>query len=230
MITYVWWEVNFPSFLRTLLQLLLPPFNLVKFLSDAAELGVSKQVLNESTGKMEWAASGGLDWVNLGNYSVNRSAFLTYDQLTMPPEEGFYVPPPPSESLVWLVAQLLVFIVASWYFAQICTAGDARPQPPYFFLLPSYWIGGGSSGRSLRELRIRLKSQRPDLGAVDPEDPFGVQEQKTDIDSDVLAEIAKVCSGEGKQDAETTVELLDLRKTFTSYVRQAPSHYSELPS
>ena len=75
-ITYVWWEANFPALATGLLKLVLPPFNLVKLLADATELGASRQVLNQTTGKMSWVASGGLDWALMSNYSVNRSAAL----------------------------------------------------------------------------------------------------------------------------------------------------------
>ena len=201
LITYVWWEKRFPEGATALLSLVLPPFNLAKIMADANALTKSRFQYNETTGKMETIAGVGFGWAQLNNYTVNRTAFMTYDSIVHSADEGWYVPPPPGEALSWLLGQAVLFSVLAWYFAQLCTAGDARAQPPYFFVLPSYWLGSRNPAGTHGKLRAQLKER-----------DFS---ERTDLDSDVQEEMEAVCTGDAPKG--TTCELLDLRRRFSRF-------------
>lgn len=84
--------------------------------------------------------------------SANRSAFLFYDPVNDDEQFSWFITPVPGVAFNFLVVSFFVYFLWAWYFSQIFTGNESRPQPFYFPFIPSYWIAfkdGGAWGAKL---------------------------------------------------------------------------------
>jgi hypothetical protein len=170
----------------------------------------TSSALNETTGDVIQTGGGEMTWDAFFSYQQNRSASkLNYDLYYDPPDWAYFTTPPPSDAWLVLFAATFVYWLVAWYLSQVLTGTDSRPQPLLFFVLPSYWLGASTGkGGGVSSLTARLKKR-----TLEPE-----------LDDDVAAEITAVCGlGEPTSSeapvrtvGSATVQLLDLRKTFSS--------------
>jgi hypothetical protein len=209
-LVYIWWEKPFPKPIREFLELFLPFFNLLKIYADAARATPTRLATNYSTGQTYeiQAAPMGFDQLN---FSINCSTTdYTCGMLYNPghpeyhPEEWkTFVTPPTRNALARLGCSALLLWALAWYCTQVRTGDDAQPQPPWFFLLPSYWCPVLRSTKRLTALRARLSAL--------PEDER--------LDEDVRSEAAAVHSG--KLPADAKVVLLQLVKRFGGKLKRS---------
>ena len=117
--------------------------------------------LNETTGENMIQDGGHFGWEQMRTFQQNRTALVTYNTAEDPPEMGWFITPPPQDSLDYLFVVFAIYFLLAWYFSQVLTGGEARPQPILFPFLPRYWftsyfakLDGGSTagGRCRRAL------------------------------------------------------------------------------
>lgn len=156
---YLWWEKPFPKPVREFIELFLPAFNLLKIYADAARSTPTRLATNYSTGQTYEieAAPMGFDHFN---FSINCSECGMLYNSGYPdfhPEDWKgLVTPPTRNALALLGWSALLLWVLAWYCMQVLTGDDAQPQPPWFFLLPSYWFPVLRATKRLAALRARL--------------------------------------------------------------------------
>eukprot|EP01132_Coremiostelium_polycephalum_P003971 gene3971-4967_t len=54
-------------------------------------------------------------------------------------KDSDYAIPQTGQSLLFLFILSIIYIVLAWYFDNVIPGNDGNSQPPWFFLLPSYW-------------------------------------------------------------------------------------------
>ena len=209
-LVYIWWEKPFPKPIREFLELFLPFFNLLKIYADAARATPTRLATNYSTGETYeiQAAPMGFDQLN---FSINCSTTdYTCGMLYNPGHPEYhpehwktFVTPPTRNALAVLGWSALLLWALAWYCTQVRTGDDAQPQPPWFFLLPSYWCPVLRSTKRLTALRAHLSTL--------PEDER--------LDEDVRSEAAAVHSG--KLPADAKVVLLQLVKRFGGRLKRS---------
>ena len=93
---FFFWEPAFPSAVRNLLLLVLPPLNLIKILSDAGVRTARPLVFNTTLGQAQYADGESFDWGAFSTFSQNRTASV----LAVTDGGELFTTPPPVESLV----------------------------------------------------------------------------------------------------------------------------------
>ena len=154
---YVWWEKNIPSALPGLFSALFPWFNVVKFLADATEVTNTQAALNLTTGLNDVTEGSNFGWSEMYNYTVNRTAFLSYNQIKDDLDKSWFMSPVPGESFNFLFLNLGIYFWLAWYLSQVLTGGESRPQPLYFPFYPRYWLTFKDGGSGVRHLKAQLR-------------------------------------------------------------------------
>ena len=223
---FLFWEPAFPPGLASCLFLLLPPVNMVKILSDVAIATAEEIVFNATTPEAAIApttASGPFfDWEAMGAFTHNRSVAALASGVA--PGEVVFATPPPAEALGLMCLSTALCFVLAWYFDQVLVVG-AKPLPPHFLLLPSYWaphLLSRQSGAHLSACRGQLQGKLRQLKAARDEGGDGGGDggrgggaaAVATVDTDVTAEMAEIGSADGASGA--SVELVDLRRKFSS--------------
>jgi hypothetical protein len=204
-LVYMWWEKPFPKPVREFFEFFMPAFNLLKIYVDGARSTPDTLATNYSTGETYEVKAAPLGFDDF-NFSINCSECGMlwnpgYPEYHPADWQGL-ITPPTRNALALLGWSALLLWALAWYCTQVVTGDDAQPQPPWFFLLPSYWIPALRSTKRLDALRARLSAL--------PEDQS--------LDEDVRAEAAAVHSG--KLPADAKVVLLQLVKRFGGRVKR----------
>ncbi|EGC36350.1 hypothetical protein DICPUDRAFT_31990 [Dictyostelium purpureum] len=79
---------------------------------------------------------------DIGNITKNYpSSHFTWSELNTNLNSQYLgtVIPTTGQSLGYLMVLLVAYIILAWYFEHVIPGNDGTSQPPYFFLLPSYW-------------------------------------------------------------------------------------------
>ena len=154
---YIWWEKGLPSWITGLCSTFFPWFNVIKFLADATEVTNTQAALNLTTGLNDVTEGSNFGWNEMYNYTVNRTAFLTYDQIDDPLDKSWFISPVPGESFNFLFFNLAIYFLWAWYLSQVLTGGESRPQPLYFPFYPRYWLTFKDGGSGVRHLKAHLR-------------------------------------------------------------------------
>ena len=166
--------------------------------------------LNATTGLNDVIEGSQFGWPQMYNYTVNRTAFLTYDQVNDDPEQAWFLSPPPGAAFNFLFVNLAVYFIWAWYLSQIITGGESRPQPLYFPFYWRYWFTVNDNGASLRKVQALLRRTSESV--------------REGLDSDVQEEMQAV--HEGTTPKNTTVTLLGLTKSFRKFTAVKGVSYS----
>ena len=205
-LVYMWWEKPFPKPVREFFEFFMPAFNLLKIYADGARSTPDTLATNYSTGETYEVKAAPLGFDDF-NFSINCSECgmlwnPDYPEYHPADWQGL-ITPPTRNALALLGWSALLLWALAWYCTQVVTGDDAQPQPPWFFLLPSYWIPALRSTKRLDALRARLSAL--------PEDER--------LDEDVRSEAAAVHSG--KLPADAKVVLLQLVKRFGGKLKRS---------
>ena len=94
---------------------MLPWFNTIKFLADATEITNNQATLNLTSNENVIVEGTRLDWALMSNYSINRSAVVTYDLVNDNVTDSWFISPPPQESFNFLFVNLAVYFLIAWW-------------------------------------------------------------------------------------------------------------------
>ncbi len=135
---YVWWEPGTVSPAGWIVLVFLPFFNFGKMFLDITTLATGKPDFQTDT----YIPGPGFTWADL--YEPIPPEFLPYYGNGMQPAV-----PPPIYSWYFLLMNIAFYLLLTFYLDNVIPDEFGQKQPPWFFLLPSYW-GLDATSRSAR--------------------------------------------------------------------------------
>ncbi|KAL5467673.1 hypothetical protein EMCRGX_G031936 [Ephydatia muelleri] len=122
----------------------LPPFHLAKAIADIGIAGSDTDAngLPQTPHHYGWAEFVTTRKAIIFTFSPNSSddnAMTNYETFDMPPT--YY-------AFVYMVLDALLYGVLAWYLDAVLRGNHGIPRKFYFFLLPSYWLGGNKATSS----------------------------------------------------------------------------------
>ncbi|KAJ3063543.1 ATP-binding cassette sub- A member 1, partial [Rhizoclosmatium hyalinum] len=185
---YIWWVPTLiPNFVPGILALI-PFFNFGRMFLDISTFTTGRLDQLTST----YIPGPGFPWSNLYN-PVPQNLLPNYQA------DGYPQLPNPVQAWNYMIMDVAVYAVLTWYFDAIIPDEYGTAQPFYFPFLPSYW--GYEKVRGEMDVKDWVLKN----GAVGKGDlPIGKEEE------DVAAERQKALSA----DDDSAVKIVRLRKTY----------------
>jgi ABC-2 family transporter protein len=126
-IGYLWWKPSAPLILTYLLSLL-PFFNFGKLFLDISTLTTGQLDLITNS----YIPGNGLPWANM-TLPIPKILMPTYPDSTQP------ISPTPIQSVYWLLFDIFLYAILTWYFDSVIPNDHGARKSPLFFADPAYW-------------------------------------------------------------------------------------------
>jgi len=126
--------------LMPLLQGLYPPLALSKVAFDLSQTTKRVAEIDPDTKETEYVLRDVYTWSDLGRGNYTGDLPLLLPDAATDEDDRTYVLPPTADSLAVMAGCLAAGWLLAWYLGQVLPGPHGRPQPPWFFALPSYWL------------------------------------------------------------------------------------------
>ena len=157
LVIYSLYNIDLPWWVSPILFILnlYPPFNFSKAFDDIATKAAPKFSYDE----LRWVDGTEYTWTDLFKRIKGKTALETE-----------YNVPPTYQSLLWMLANMVIFAILTWYFDNVDESNKGKTVSYYFCFDKQYWLGTKRTTRF-----IKLVEESNEINVNDADNKEGIE-------------------------------------------------------